>query len=101
VPTGTSPVGVAVVQSGTRIIVTNSNRFSNDRNVRQTLTVIDAARVGEGAAAVLGSVKAGAFPRQINQSPDGRTLFVSNYLSNELELIDLTRLAPERPVANH
>ena|GEM_PF-385326 len=101
VPVGTSPVGVAVVNDGRQIIVTNSNRFSNDRNARQTLTVIDATKVADGAAAVLGSIKAGAFPRQISQSPDGRTLFVSNYLSNELELIDLTRLPIERAVANH
>jgi DNA-binding beta-propeller fold protein YncE len=101
VPVGPSPVGVAVVNDGRQIIVTNSNRFSNDRNARQTLTVIDATKVADGAAAVMGSIKAGAFPRQIGQSPDGRTLFVSNYLSNELELIDLTRLPIERAVAVH
>lgn len=33
----------------------------------------------------------------ISQSPDGRTLFVANYNSNELEVIDLNRLSPEQP----
>jgi DNA-binding beta-propeller fold protein YncE len=92
VPVGVAPVGVAVTDGGRRVFVSNSNRFARDQTVRQTLTVIDAARVGEGAAAVLGSVPAGLFPRQFGQSPDGLTLFVANYISSELEVIDLKRL---------
>lgn len=92
VPVGTSPVGVAVVNEGKLVFVTNSNRFAKDRDARQTMTVIDAAKVGEGAAAVLGSVPAGSFPREFGVSPDRRTLFVANYNSSELEVIDLARL---------
>jgi DNA-binding beta-propeller fold protein YncE len=92
VPVGSAPVGVAVANGGRQVFVSNSNRFARDQTVRQTLTVIDAARVGEGAAAVLGSVPAGLFPRQFGQSPDGQTLFVANYISSELEVIDLKRL---------
>lgn len=89
---GTSPVGVAVVNEGKLVFVTNSNRFAKDRNARQTMTVIDAAKVGEGASAILGSVPAGSFPREFGVSPDRRTLFVANYNSSELEVIDLARL---------
>jgi YVTN family beta-propeller protein len=92
VPVGSSPVGVAVANGGRQVFVSNSNRFARDQTVRQTLTVIDAARVGEGAAAVVGSVPAGLFPREFGHSPDGQTLFVSNYVSSELEVIDLKRL---------
>lgn len=92
VPVGTSPVGVAVANEGKLVFVTNSNRFSSKRTARQTLTVIDALNVGAGPAAILGSVPAGAFPREFGQSPDGQTLFVANYNSNELEVIDLKRL---------
>jgi DNA-binding beta-propeller fold protein YncE len=92
VPVGTSPVGVTVVNEGKLVLVTNSNRFSKDRTARQTLTVIDASKVGEGASAIMGSVPAGAFPREFGASPDGRTLFVANYNTNELEVIDLARL---------
>lgn len=95
VPVGPSPVGVAVVNDGKQVIVTNSNRFSSNRTARQTMTVIDAAKVSSGASAVLGSIQAGAFPREFGQSRDGKTLFVANYLSSELEVIDLSRLAPE------
>ena len=92
VPVGTAPVGVVVVNEGSFVIVSNSNRFSNDRKARQTLSVIDTAKVGEGKLAVVGSLAAGVFPREFGQSPDGRTLFVANYLSDELEVIDLTLL---------
>lgn len=92
VPVGTSPVGIAVVNEGKLVFVTNSNRFAKERDARQTMTVIDAAKVGEGAAAILGSVPAGSFPREFGVSPDRRTLFVANYNSSELEVIDLARL---------
>jgi DNA-binding beta-propeller fold protein YncE len=92
VPVGSAPVGVAVVNDGQFVLVTNSNRFAKDQTARQTLTVIDAGRVNEGQAAITGSVPAGIFPREFGQSPDGRTLFVANYNSSELEVIDLNRL---------
>ena len=103
VPVGKSPVGVAVVNGGTQILVTNSDRFGTDRRARQVLTVISAARVAEGVPAILGSVPAGAFPREFGMSPDGSMLFVANYESNEIEIIDLKRMPiePPKPVAAH
>jgi len=92
VPVGSSPVGVAVVNDGKLVLVTNSNRFAKDQTARQTLTVIDAGRVSEGQAAITGSVPAGIFPREFGQSPDGQTLFVANYLSDELEVIEVNRI---------
>ena len=98
VPVGVAPVGVAVANEGKLVFVSNSNRFSSNRNARQTLTVIDASNVGAGQAAVLGSVPAGAFPREFGHSPDGQTLFVANYNSSELEVIDLKRLPLDRSI---
>jgi DNA-binding beta-propeller fold protein YncE len=98
VPVGVAPVGVAVANEGKLVFVSNSNRFSNNRNARQTLTVIDASKVGGGQSAILGSVPAGAFPREFGRAPDGQTLFVANYNSSELEVIDLTRLPLDRSV---
>jgi DNA-binding beta-propeller fold protein YncE len=95
VPVGVAPVGVAAVNRGKLVLVTNSNRFSSDRTARQTITVIDASKIGAGQAALMGSIRAGAFPREFGQSPDRRTLFVANYNSNELEVIDLARLPLE------
>lgn len=97
VPVGTAPVGIAVASDGKLVFVSNSNRFSSNRTARQTLTVIEAANVGAGQTAILGSVPAGAFPREFGQSPDGQTLFVANYNSSELEVIDLKRLPLDHP----
>jgi DNA-binding beta-propeller fold protein YncE len=83
---------VAVIDEGKLVVMSNSNRFSNDRTARPTLTVIDSAKVAEGKVAVIGSIPAGVFPREFGQSPDGRTLFVANYVSSELGVIDLNRL---------
>ena len=63
---------------------------------RQVLTVIDASRVGQGAAAILGNIPAGAFPRELRATADGRTLLLTNYASRTLEIIDLTRLPLQR-----
>ena len=95
IPVGTAPVGIAVVDGGRRVIATNSNRFAGDANDRQSLNVVDVSR-GAANAAFLGLVPAGAFPRELCVSPDGRTLFVGNFASKTLQVIDLARLAPQK-----
>ncbi len=95
VPVGTAPVGVAVLNRGTTLAVTNSNRFANS-NAAQALTIIDARRIGTGAAAVLGTVRAGVFPRELRVTSDERTLLLTNFGSRTLAVIDLARLPLER-----
>jgi 6-phosphogluconolactonase (cycloisomerase 2 family) len=96
VPVGTAPVGVAVIDSGRKVVVTNSNRFAGDANDKQDLTVIDATHVRSGAGAVLGTITAGAFPRELRVTADGKTLLVSNFASRTLQLIDIARV-PIKP----
>ena len=96
VPVGTAPVGVAVINDGKQVVVANSNRFSADRTARQALTVIDATKVTAGQSAVMGNLPAGSFPREFGRSPNGRIIFVANYNSNEIQLIDLDRLSFQR-----
>jgi DNA-binding beta-propeller fold protein YncE len=87
VPVGKSPVGVAATRDGKTVIVTNSDRFAADA-AHQSVTFIDASKVQSGAAAVLGDVDVGAFPRELAVTPDG-TLIVANARSGSLTLIDL------------
>jgi DNA-binding beta-propeller fold protein YncE len=90
---GASPVGVLATGDGTKIIVTNSDRFSSSgRSENQTLCVVDAAKVSAGADAVLGTVEVGGFPRELRLTADGKTLLVTNFGTNSLSLIDLARL---------
>jgi DNA-binding beta-propeller fold protein YncE len=94
---GTAPVGIAVVDSGRKVIVTNSNRFAGSKDDHQVLTVVDATRLDDGAAAILGTVAAGAFPREMRMTSDGRTLLLTNFGSSSVEMLDLSRL-PIDPV---
>lgn len=93
VPVGTAPVGIVVVDDGKRVVVTNSNRFAGSAADHQDLTVIDASKVTSGAAAVVGSIPAGGFPRELRTTVDGRTLLLTNFTSKTLEIVDLDRLA--------
>jgi DNA-binding beta-propeller fold protein YncE len=97
VPVGVAPVGVAVADQGRKVFVTSSNRFGGGRDDRQFVTVVDAGRVAEGASAVLGRIPAGAFPREIRVTSDGRTLLLTNFASGTLQVVDLTRLPLEPP----
>lgn len=92
VPVGTSPVGVLVVDDGRRIFVTNSNRFSADTDRPSTFNVVDATKVGEGSAAVIATLPAGAFPREWCLTPDQKTVLLTNYRSRTVRVIDLARL---------
>ena len=92
VPVGRAPVGLTITRDNMYVVISNSNRFGADANSHQTLTVIDPKRAADGSAAVVGLIEAGAFPRQFGASPDGKTIFLANYLSNSLEIIDAEHL---------
>ena len=94
---GVAPVGVAVVDSGARVVVTSSNRFGGNALDQQPLTVVDASKLRAGARADIGTIPAGAFPRELRVSADGRTLFVTNFASRTLESIDLPRAFAAMP----
>ena len=92
VDVGVAPVGVAVVDSGARVFVTNSNRFEGGEDDRQPVAIVDAAKLRAGGSkAKIGTIPAGGFPRELRVSPDGRTLFVTNFASRTLEMVDLAR----------
>lgn len=95
---GTAPVGIAVVDSGRAIVVTNSNRFGGKRaEDKPSLSVIDAANVGDSTKAVIGSIPCGDFPREMRVTADGRTLVLTNFQSRTIELVDLARALPRPP----
>src|ERR1019366_3443861 len=76
---GVAPVGVAVIDDASRIVVTNSNRFAGGAGDHQPLAVVDAAKLRAGGKqSVLGQIPAGGFPRELRVTTDGRTLFVTN-----------------------
>lgn len=92
---GTAPVGVAVVDGGKKVIATNSNRFAGGADDKQSLNVIDISN-GAAKASLLGLIPAGAFPRELRITPDGKTLFASNFASKTLQVVDLSRLVLQK-----
>jgi DNA-binding beta-propeller fold protein YncE len=95
VPTGPAPVDIVLVDGGKKIVVAISNQAARKPNDRETLNVIDAARVSEGPRAILGTIPAGGDPRNLRVTADGRALLVTNQASGTLEIIDLERLQLE------
>ena len=92
IPVGRAPVGIAVTVDGKHILSADSNRFAAGSGTAQSLSVIDPKRVAEGIGAVLGTIEAGSFPRELAVSSDGKTILLTNYLSNSLQLIDAQHL---------
>jgi DNA-binding beta-propeller fold protein YncE len=92
-PVGTAPVPVAVIDGGLRVVAGDSDRF-NGGNTPQSLTVLDVEK--DGTLRTAGLIPAGSFPREMAVSNDGRTLFLTNFRSKSLQVVDLANLPLER-----
>jgi DNA-binding beta-propeller fold protein YncE len=93
IPVGTNPVPVILVNNGKLALVGNSNRYSANAAENSSLTVLDTSRIGTQENPVVGSVPCGAYPREFHLAPDGQTLYLTNFRSNTLQVIDVSRLA--------
>jgi DNA-binding beta-propeller fold protein YncE len=89
---GSSPVPVAVIADGRYVVVGNSDRFSANAGKSSTLTVLDASLIGTGQDCRLGEMTCGAFPRELRASHDGKTLYLTNFRSRTLQVIDVGRI---------
>jgi DNA-binding beta-propeller fold protein YncE len=92
IPVGTSPVPIVLVKDGKWALVGNSNRFSATAQNQSTLTVLDTSLIGTSNNPKLGEIACGAFPRAFHLSPDGQTVFLTNFRSGTLQVIDVHRL---------
>jgi len=80
IPTGgEAPVGLRLFEGDKALLVANSNRFSDGPG---TITVFD---LSDAAKPVLRqTIPTGKFPRNITASPDGKTLYLTVFLGDEL-----------------
>ncbi len=85
VATGPAPVGIALVNNGSRLLVADSNRFAGS-TAGSTVEVIDPGDASNKPT-LLKSIPAGAFPREIRESPQRDVIFVTNYGSDTVEVI--------------
>jgi DNA-binding beta-propeller fold protein YncE len=86
---GASPVGVAVIDNGRKIVVANTDRF-NTGAAAPSLYVIDRTRITGSSTPVSGVIPSRGFPREIRVTADGRTLLVTNYSAGTLQIVDLS-----------
>jgi DNA-binding beta-propeller fold protein YncE len=98
VTVGASPVGVAVIENGRRVVVASSDRFSG-RASSPSLYVIDSARIAANSRPVVGIIPSRGFPREIHATADGQTLLVTNFSAGTLQIVDLNGTA--RDLALH
>ena len=84
---GSAPVGVALLTHDTQLAVANSNRFDAGAGA-STVTVL---QLGPSPS-VRTSIPAGSFPREFSVSPDGSRLYLTNFRSRTVEVIDVSRL---------
>jgi DNA-binding beta-propeller fold protein YncE len=84
---GIAPVGIRLLQNGRLLAVANSNRFKTDDG---GVVIFDISKPSTPVR--IKSIPSGAFPRNINAAPDGRSFYVTNYSSRTLEVITLPLL---------
>jgi hypothetical protein len=88
---GAAPVGLTLIDGGDKVIVADSNRFAAP-GAHAELTVVGAAAALAGRPAILGTIPAGVFPREMALEPNGDTLLVGNFGSDQLEAVAVGKL---------
>ena len=68
------------------------SRRSPPSRLHLSVESIDAHIIASGEAAVLGTVPAGVFPRELRVTEDQKTLLLTNFGSKNLAMIDIARL---------
>ncbi|MHB8301706.1 MAG: YncE family protein [Acidobacteriaceae bacterium] len=79
---GVAPVGIRLFAGERRLLVANSNRFVDSNG---GVAVLDVSKPAQPS--IVETIPAGEFPRNVNLSPDGRSLYLTDYTSRTLEII--------------
>jgi DNA-binding beta-propeller fold protein YncE len=84
VAVGRQPVGLLLTSNDRYALVANSSRYTQPNNP-QTVSVVDTTAALSGRPALIGTIPAGAFPRQLDYDPATRQVVLANYGSNTVE----------------
>jgi DNA-binding beta-propeller fold protein YncE len=91
VAVGQSPLGLAVISHGTRIVVADSNRDGGN-GTAANLAVVSTAKALAGRPALVGYLPSGLQPRQFAVASHGATLLVTDTKSAQVQSVDLSHL---------
>lgn len=84
---GSAPVGMHLFAKDRMLAVANSNRFDDANG---TVAILDVSKVsGARNHAPVATWTAGLFPRNIGVSRDGARLYLTNYTSRSLQVIQI------------
>ncbi len=82
---GPEPVGLALVNRKTELLVADSNRFDTAPRANLALLHLDS----DGRPTLSGYLRSGSFPREVAATRSGGQAFVTNYGSSQLESVSL------------
>ena len=89
---GEAPVGLALAKNGSLVVVADSDRFGATGKTASLAVVSVPDALAGRSDALVGYLPAGQFPRDVAAGPDGSTVLVANYLSDQLETVNLAAL---------
>jgi DNA-binding beta-propeller fold protein YncE len=81
---GEAPVGLALFDHDRKLLVANSNRFTNGPGNAAVVDFADPAK-----PTIVQTIKTGKFPRNITASSDGHRLLLTIFLDDELMLLTM------------
>jgi serine/threonine protein kinase/DNA-binding beta-propeller fold protein YncE len=88
---GTSPIGLIMIEKGSRMLIANSNVHSQPGAI-SSLAVVDTSAALAGKPALLGIINTGLVPREFAITPDGKTLLATNDDGHQVQAIDVSSL---------
>ena len=88
---GPAPIGLALVDGGSRILVANSNLYGQ-HGVSTSIAVISTSAALSRHPALLGQISTGLLAREFGLAPDGKVALVTNSNSGQVQAIDLSTL---------
>jgi DNA-binding beta-propeller fold protein YncE/tRNA A-37 threonylcarbamoyl transferase component Bud32 len=91
VAVGQIPLGMVMVNKGTRIVIADSDRDKVAGGV-SNLVVVDVSKALAGKPALLGAIRSGKTPRQFALEPNGTTLLVTSTGSGQVQAINIRNL---------
>jgi serine/threonine protein kinase len=91
VAVGVNPVGMALVDGGSRLVVADSN-INLVKGAAPNLAVLSTKKALAGQPALLGLLKSGVLPRQVLLLPGGRTLLVTVTTSHQVRAFNVADL---------
>jgi DNA-binding beta-propeller fold protein YncE len=91
VQVGPSPAGMAFTNRGRRIVVADTDRYTTPLHAG-ALSVVNPSAALAHKPALLGHAVAADFPREMSLAPNGTTLLITNYDSDEIEALNTQTL---------